>query len=419
MSKKQQDKNKDQNPADFDFESYRKSVIAGLIEGKGLTGEEGLLKPLIANFIEGALSAELEDHLTEEHAQGIKNKRNGQQSKEVRSEAGLTQIQYSRDRNGSFEPTTVKKRQYELGLGFDNQILELYAMSNSVSDIRQHLEKMYGAQMSESRISNVINTTWERVESWQTRPLPACYVVMFIDAVHLFVRRDGQVRKVALYVIYGISVAGKREIIALIPGQGAESATEWARCLQKLKNRGLEDVFYICSDGLAGLRPVIEEAFPQANIQRCMVHKIRNCFKLIDEKDSKLVLRQLKEVYNAVNEAQAKRQLEDFDQFWNGKYQVIVELWLKDWDDLMGCMNLSPALKKLTYTTNAIENLNREIRRVTKTKAAWVSDRALLIQLFLSLERKKSSWNKSVQAWNSITRELIQTHGNRFTQHII
>jgi transposase-like protein len=263
MSKKTK---KEETLSDFDFESYRQQVIAGLIQGKGLTGEDGLLKPLIANFLEGALGAELEDHIQGEKAQGLTNKRNGQLSKQVRSEAGPIDIHYSRDRNGSFEPLTVKKRQYELGLGFDNQILELYSMSNSISDIRLHLERMYGAQMSDSRISSVINSTWERVEAWRNSPLPALLVVMFIDAIYLDVRRDGQVSRIALYVVYGITVEGKREIIALIPGQGAESATEWARCLQQLKNRGLEDVLYICSDGLTGLREVIAETFPLANI---------------------------------------------------------------------------------------------------------------------------------------------------------
>ncbi len=415
MSKKTK---KEETLSDFDFESYRQQVIAGLIQGKGLTGEDGLLKPLIANFLEGALGAEREDHIQGEKAQGLTNKRNGQLSKQVRSEAGPIDIHYSRDRNGSFEPLTVKKRQYELDLGFDNQILELYSMSNSISDIRLHLERMYGAQMSDSRISSVINSTWERVEAWRNSPLPALLVVMFIDAIYLDVRRDGQVSRIALYVVYGITVEGKREIIALIPGQGAESATEWARCLQQLKNRGLEDVLYICSDGLTGLREVIAETFPLANIQRCVVHKIRNTFKLLDEKDSRQVLRQLKEVYNAVNEAEARRKLEDFQIFWKGKYDLVVNLWLKDWDDLMRCMQLSPTLKKLIYTTNAIENLNREIRRVTKAKGAWVSERALLIQLFLALERKKNSWNKSVRAWSAIHRELTLVHGDRFTKHI-
>lgn len=402
----------------FDFETYRQQVIQGLIQGKGLTGEEGLLKPLIANFIEGALAAEMDDHLAESKAQGIENKRNGQQSKQVRSESGEIEINYSRDRRGSFEPITVKKRQHELGLGFDNQILELYAMSNSVSDIRLHLDRMYGAEMSDSRISAVINQTWDRVEAWRNRTLPTLMVVLFIDAVHVDVRRDGQMKRIALYVMYGITAEGQRDILALLPGQGAESATEWARCLQQLKNRGLADILYVCCDGLAGLREVILEAFPLANIQRCMVHKIRNTFRLLDDKDSRQVLRQLKEVYHAVNEAEARRKLEDFQRFWNGKYDLVVDLWLKDWDDLMGCMNLSPAFKKLIYTTNAIENLNREIRRVTKSKAGWVSDRALLIQLFLSLDRKKSTWNKAVYGWNAIHRELVLTHGERFNQYI-
>lgn len=415
MTKKQK-----QTPdSNFDFEAYRQEVIRGLMEGKGLTGEDGLLKPLIANFLEGALSAELSDHLDEQKAQGLSNKRNGQQRKKVRTESGELEIGYSRDRNGSFEPITVKKRQYEIGSGFDNQILELYAMSNSVSDIRIHLQRMYGAEMSDSRISEVVNQTWDRVDAWRNSPLPALLVVLFIDAVHVDVRRDGQMKRVALYVMYGITIQGQRQVVALIPGQGAEGATEWARCLQQLKNRGLEDVLYVCSDGLAGLREVISEAFPLANIQRCMVHKIRNTFKLLDEKDSRQVLRQLKEVYQAVNEAEARRKLEDFQRYWNGKYDLVVDLWLKDWPDLMGCMQLSPTLKKLVYTTNAIENLNREIRRVTKTKAGWVSDRALLIQLFLALDRKKDSWNKSVLGWNAIQRELLQAHQDRFAKHFL
>lgn len=401
----------------FDFESYYQQVIEGLKDGKGLTGEEGLLKPLIVHFLEGALSAELADHLKDDGEDSLPNKRNGRQSKRVRTESGEVQINYSRDRQGTFDPITVKKRQHEVGLGFTDQILELYGMSNSLDDIASHLKRMYGAEMSQSRISSVVNQTWDRVEQWRNRPLPALLVVLFIDAVHVDVRREGQVRRIALYVMYGITHEGRREIIALIPGQGAEGATEWARCLQQLKNRGLEDVLYVCSDGLVGLRDVILHTFPLANIQRCVVHKIRNTFKLLDEKDSRQVLGQLKEIYHAVNEAEARRKLEDFQSFWKGKYDLVVQLWLKDWDDLMGCMNLSPALKKIIYTTNAIENLNREIRRVTKTKSAWVSDRALLIQLFLALERKKSSWNKFVYGWKAIHRELVQNHGERFTKH--
>lgn len=404
--------------SEFDFETYRQTVIQGLMQGKGLTGEEGLLKPLIANFIEGALAAELGDHLIQDKAEDIPNKRNGQQTKPIRTQSGEVRVKYSRDRNGTFEPITVKKRQHELGLGFDNQILELYAMSNSVSDIRTHLERMYGAQMSESRISNVINQSWDRVEAWRNAPLPSLLVVLFIDAVHIDVRRNGSMTRIALYVMYGINIEGERQIIALIPGQGAEGAVEWGRCLEQLKQRGLQDVLYICSDGLSGLREVISETFPMASIQRCVVHKIRNTFRLLDEKDSRQVLGQLKEVYHAVNEAEARRKLDDFGCFWKGKYDLVVDLWLKDWDDLMGCMNLSVALRKLIYTTNAIENLNREIRRVTKTKGGWVSDRALLIQLFLALDRKKSSWNKKVFGWKAIHRELAQTHGERFTKHI-
>jgi len=405
-------------PPDFDYQGFRDEVIVGLIEGKPLTGESGLLKPLIADFVQGALDAEMQDHLEEERSQGVSNRRNGKQQKQIRTDSGEVQITYDRDRNGSFQPITVKKREHQLGIGFDNQILELYAMSNSIADIRTHLERMYGVEMSESRISSVVNTTWDRVKAWQERPLPALYVVLFIDAVHVKVRRSEGVATVALYVVYGINVEGQREIVALYPGQGAEGASEWGRCLQELKNRGLSDVLIICSDGLAGLHEVLSEAFPLARIQRCVVHKIRNCFKLIDNQDSRAVLKQLKGIYHAINEAAGKTALEDFKQHWEGKYDVIAAMWERDWDQLMATMDLPLPLRKITYTTNAIENLNREIRRVTKTKGAWVSDKALLIQLFLALERNQKSWNKKVHQWASVRRELIITFGTRFSEHL-
>lgn len=405
---------------EFNYSKFEAEVVAGLSAGKGLLGADGLLKPLIARFVESALDAELSHHIEKEstHPQFKTNKRNGKRSKTIRTEAGEVEINYSRDRSGTFEPVTVGKRQYEMASGFDNQILELYAMSNSLSDIRLHLEKMYGARMSESRISSVINSTWDVVNAWHKRPLVPCYVILFVDAIHVSVCRNGHYSKVAVYVVYGVNVEGRREIVALYVGQGGESAIEWGRCLQDLKNRGIEDIFHICSDGLPGLKEVLEDAFPLSSIQRCVVHKMRNCMRLIDEKDSRQVVRQLKEVYTAINEAQARQRLQDFAQAWDGKYDCIVQLWEKDWNELMACMNLGVQLRKITYTTNAIENLNREIRRVTKTKGGWPSEKSLLIQLFLSLDRKKKSWNKKIRGWASIQRELIATHGERYQKYL-
>lgn len=188
--------------------------------------------------------------------------------------------------------------------------------------------------------------------------------------------------------------------------------------MQDIKNRGVEDIFHLCSDGLTGLKEVLSDAFPLSSIQRCVVHKMRNCMRLIDDKDCRLVVRQLREVYTAVNEVQARQRLEDFAVAWDGKYDCIVQLWEKDWTELMACMNLGVRLRKITYTTNAIENLNREIRRVTKTKGGWPSEKALLIQLYLSLERKSSSWTRKIQGWASIQRELVASHGERFTKHL-
>lgn len=417
---KEKKKREETEETKFDFGSYEKEVVAGLMQGKSLMGEGGLLKPLIAKFVESALEAELSHHLEEESKNDpdFANKRNGKRQKKIRTESGDSEISYTRDRAGTFEPVTVKKGSHEISTGFDDQILELYAMSNSIADIRLHLTKMYGAQMSEGRISGVINASWEVVDAWHKRPLPACYVVMFIDAVHVSVFRNGKYSKVAIYVIYGINIAGYREIIGFYVGQGGESATEWGRCLQDLKSRGLEDVFHICSDGLTGLKDIISEAFPMSSIQRCVVHKMRNCMRLIDEKDSREVVRQLKEVYTALNEAEAKQRLEDFGAKWEGKYNCIVQLWEKDWTELMACMSLGSELRKITYTTNAIENLNREIRRVTKTKGGWPSGKSLLIQLHLSLKRKEKSWNKKIMKWTTIRRELVESYGERFTKHL-
>ena len=418
MTTKKTDSKKKANE-DFDFERYQSEVVAGLMAGKGLTGEDGLLKPLIAKFVEAALDAEMTAHLSAEKSDPTAraNKRNGREKKQLRTQAGEMTINYSRDRTSTFEPITVGKRQHEMATGFDNQILELYAMSNSAADIRLHLDKMYGVSMSEARISQVVNSTWEVVDAWHKRPLSACYVVLFVDAVHISVCRNGHYQKVAVYVVYGVSIAGKREIVALYVGQGAESASEWGRCFQDLKSRGIEDVFHLCSDGLSGLHEVMQAAFPLSSIQRCVVHKMRNCMRLMDDKDQRAVVRQLKGVYTAVNEAQARQRLEDFARTWEGKYDCIVQLWEKDWNELMACMNLGVELRKITYTTNAIENLNREIRRVTKTKGGWTSERALLIQLHLSLERKASSWNKKIRGWAAIQRELIEAYGERFTKH--
>lgn len=423
MTKKETPKNSDihiEQDLGEELSKHYQDVVKGLMQGKGLFGKEGLLKPLIGKFVEAALEGELGHHLEKESKNvAVKpNKRNGKQQKKIRTESGEVEISYSRDRTGSFEPVTVKKRQHEMNTGFDEQILELYAMSNSLSDIRLHFEKMYGAQMSEARISAVINSTWEVVDAWHKRPLPACLVVMFCDAVHISVCRNGQYSKVAVYVMYGITTEGRREIIALYVGQGGESASEWGRCFADLKSRGLLDVLHICSDGLPGLKEVIAAAFPLSNIHRCIVHKVRNSMRLVDDKDTRQVARQLKGVYTAINENQARQRLDEFKEKWEGKYDCIAHLWEKDWTELMASMNLGVELRKITYTTNAIENLNREIRRVTKTKGGWTTDKALLIQLHLSLKRKAKSWNKKVQGWAAIQRELVQAHGERFTKHL-
>ena len=403
---------------DFDFESFQDSAIAGLQSGQPLFGEQGLLKNLVKHLVEAALEGEMDAHLAEQNAADIANKRNGRgRDKTLRTDLGEIKIQTSRERRGDFDPQTVGKRQHEIGAGFQDQILELYAMGNSLEDIQLHLHKMYGTRLSTGAISAVTDRVWQEIEQWQQRPLCSLYVLLYLDAIHYKVREEGQVVTKAIYTIYGVDTDGQRDILALHIGAN-EGAHQWSLHLEALKRRGVEDVLFIAVDGLTGFGEAIGRVYPQATVQRCIVHMIRTSLIGVADKDRKAVVKDLKPIYQASDEKAALAALEVFELKWGRRYSHICAKWRDSWLELTAFLDFGPEIRRMIYTTNAVENVHRQMRKVTKTKGAWCTENALIKQLYMSLQRNSKSWNRKVFKWSIIQQELILLYGDRYLQHV-
>ncbi len=357
-----------------------------------LAGPEGLLSGLIKHGVEAALAAELDDHLVRDRQAGIANKRNGRTRKPVRTDFGPLQIEGHRDRNGTFAPQTVGKRQYDLAPHMTQQILALYARGNSERDIADQLEELLGNKLSPAAISAVVQRVWPQVSEWQARPLKAFYTVIYADAIHYKLRREGRTDTVAVYTIYGIDADGQRDLLLIELGDGAEGASQWGVCLERLRSRGVEDVLVVCADGLTGFDEVVAHHFAQAIFQRCLVHIIRNCVRGVDYKDRRELCADLALVYRATSRSLAAEQLEVARQRWGRKYAHVFRLWDREWDAIMGFKDFGPELQRIIYTTNPVENVHRLERKVTKTKGSWPSGQALLIQLYLGLQAHRKSW---------------------------
>ena len=411
-------KEKDKKEEVFDFKSFEDSAIAGLQTGQPLFGEGGVLKGLVKHLVEASLEGELDAHLADQKTTEISNKRNGRgRSKKLRTGFGDVEIETSRDRRGDFDPQTVGKWQREVGAGFQDQILELYAMGNSVEDIRMHLAKMFGAQLSTGAISAVTERVWGEIKAWQERPLLSLYVLIYLDAIHYKVREEGQVITKAIYTIYGVDAHGQRDILALHIGTN-EGANQWSLYLEELKRRGVEDVLFFAVDGLTGFGEAINRVYPKATVQRCIVHMIRTSLIGVQDKDRRAVVRDLKTIYQASDEKAALEALEAFEVQWGKRYKHIANKWRESWLELTAFLDFGPEIRRMIYTTNAVENVHRQMRKVTKTKGAWCTENALMKQLYLSLQRKRKSWNRNVFKWSTIQQELIELYGERYLGHV-
>jgi len=402
------------------FSDFEQDIIQGLLSGKPLAGKDGVLADLIGFVAEKVMDAELGDHLRQEvesldeaRQERNKNKRNGKAPKTLTTEFGPTTISPSRDRNGTFESTLVPKWQRGLSHNLDQQILSLYARGSSYQDISDHLHELFGHKLSKASISSIVDEVWPRVLEFQQRPLESFYVAIFMDAIHFKVRLEGQSANVAVYLFYGVDKLGNRDILTLHVSNGAEGASTWSVLTEELKERGVEDVLVFVSDGLSGTREVLEHHFPKSDQQRCIVHKIRNSMLGIPYKDRKAVAKGLRTIYTAIDEPAALLALEDFEAAWP-KYPHVGRTWRKDWSELMSFMKYGPDLRRLIYTTNALENVNRQLRRATKSKGSWTNNRSLTIQLFLVIDATRKSWGKQVFKFAAVQRELIEAHGQRY-----
>ncbi len=398
-------------------EEYRKQIEDGLKEGRDLIGQDGIFTELLQSLVNAALEGEMDQHLSEERSRGLRNRRNGRGEKRVRTEGGSFKVHPPRDRNGTFDPITVKKRKSTLNTGLDKNIIALYGKGNSVDDIRHLLKEIYGVECSTSTISAITERVWPEIIEWQQRPLNPCYAILYLDGMHFRVKVDGVFIDRCVYSVYAIDTDGNRDVLGIYLSDN-ESSGEWGMVLEDLKRRGVEDIMIVTIDGLSGFKQAIEHVFPQAIVQRCIVHKIRNSVRFISDKEKKKICADLRKVYTSANKSQAESALSAFRIKWGKHGERIAKLWEKDWEGLMSFMAFGENIRRMIYTTNPVESLHRVIRKVTKSKGAWISEKALTKQLYLTLISNKKSWKRKTFGFKSIQLELIAKFGERYEKWI-
>jgi len=374
-----------------------------------LLGEHGLLKELTKRLAERALEAEMGAHLGySPHAsegRGSGNSRNGRTVKTVQSESGQFEIEVPRDRDGSFEPQLVAKRQRRLA-GFDEKIIALYARGQSTREIQGQLEELYGVEVSPALISQVTEAVREELEAWQQRPLASLYPIIYFDALVVKSREHGPVKNKAVYLALGINLEGEKELLGLWIADN-EGAAFWHGVFTELKGRGVEDCFIACVDGLKGLPEAIESVFPYTQVQLCLVHKVRSSLRYVPWKERKTVAKELRAVYGAATLAEAEQALERFAERWDKKYPAISPAWRADWQCLTVFFDYPPEIRRMIYTTNAIESLNYSLRRVLKTRGAFPNDEAVAKVLYLALRNVAKKWTRPIQNWRQALNQFV------------
>ena len=396
----------------FDFEKFTRQAAEDLKSGKPMVGRDGVFTPLLKRIIEASLEGELDAHLEQTRRQE-KNRRNGGKRKNVQSPLGGFEIFSPRDRNASFEPQIVEKRQHKITSDIDTQILALYGRGMSYSDIQSHLKEMYGIDVSDGTLSAITDRIIPEIKEWQNRPLESVYPVIWLDAMHFKVRDTGVVKTKAIYSILGVTREGEKEVIGIYFGEN-ESSTFWRGVLHELKLRGVEDIFVACIDNLKGFGDAIEDIYPATDVQLCLVHQMRNSMKYITDKDLKPMVKDLKKIYTALNADMAKHYLDEAEKTWGGKYKIIFKSWHNNWERLTNFFKYPPALRRVIYTTNPIESYHRMVRKVTKTKGAFNSESAILKQIYLAAMNAQTKWTGTIFGWSSIRCDLNDYFGIRF-----
>lgn len=397
--------------SDLGDEMYER-LKSHLYSKKPVLGEDSPFSELLQGMVNMMLEGELEDHLESDKAMGNGNKRNGKTHKRVLTQHGAIDVSTPRDRTGTFEPELIAKRERQLHSGLDDQILALYAQGNSVEDVKRLLMEIYGIEMSAGKISQITNQVLPQIQAWRSRELQRFYPVIYMDAIHFKVRQDGRYKSCAFYTVYSIDWEGKRDLLGLYTTP-SEGASQWAIVLQDLKDRGVQDILVVCTDDLQGFSEAIESIYPAAIVQKCIVHQVRSSLKYVDEKDKKEVSKGLRTIYTSKTEQAAQDALEVFAQKWSSKYGYVVQQWRSKWGELMAFMDMPIQMRRMIYTTNPVEAVHRVMRKLVKSKAAWVSEQALTKQLYLSLMQNKKSWKRKAHNWTSIQRELMKLYPER------
>jgi len=396
------------------------SLLADYKKPEDLIGENGLLKQLTKLLVEKALDAELTEHLGHERHETVGNPggntRNGKSRKTLKGEFGELPIEVPRDRNGTFEPQLIPKHQTRWA-GFDDKIISLYARGMTVREIQSHLQEMYGTEVSPSLISSVTDAVSDEVKAWQARPLDPVYPIVYLDCIHVKVR-EGAVRVKAVYLAIGITMNGEKEVLGLWLAQ-TEGAKFWLKVFNELKNRGLDDILIAVVDGLRGFPEAIEAVYPQAQIQTCIVHLIRNSTTLAAWKDRKELAAALKPVYQAANADLAAAALEEFAAGpWGKKFPTVAAMWRRQWQQVIPFFAYPPEVRTIIYTTNAIESLHMRLRKIVKNRGHFPSDEAASKLLFLALRNIEKDWKMPQRTWKLAANQFAIMFGERFTNAI-
>jgi transposase-like protein len=380
-------------------------------------GREGIFARLFAKTLEEMLEAELTAHLGyEKHASEGRNSghsRNGKRSKKLRTQTGDVDIQVPRDRNSEYQSPLLE--QHAASNTLEEKIINLYSKGISTRDIQDTMQDLYGIDVSAATISTITDKVWSLVEEWQNRPLERSYPIIYLDGVYVKLRQDGKVENCAVYVVLGIDLEGHRDILGQWLSEGTEGANFWLSVLSDLQARGVEDVFIACVDGLKGFKEAIQSVFPQSAVQRCLVHQIRNSLKYVTWEDRKAVAKDLKKIYRAPTREEAETHLLQLSEIWGEKYAMAVRSWENNWEDLATMFDYPAEIRRLIYTTNAIEGYNRQLRKVTKNKAAFPSAKAVRKLLFLANRNITAKWTMPVQKWAKILNQLAIRFEGRFT----
>ena len=396
---------------DEEYEAMKKLALKQFRSGQPLLGKGGAFAPLLKEFLESALQAELEEHLEEDQKEPG-NRRNGKSTKTIKSSSGEFELDTPRDRQSNFEPDIVKKRETILAESLEGKILGLYGLGMSLRDIAGHIKEMYDMDISATTLSAITDKVIPQIKEWQNRAISSIYPIVWMDAMHYKVKVEGKIQSKALYNILAINTSGQKELLGMYLSE-SEGANFWLSVLTNLQGRGLQDILIACTDNLKGFSEAIASIFPKAEIQTCVIHQIRNSIKYIASKDQKPFMKDLKLVYKAIDKQTAEDELINLESKWGKKYPVVLDSWNRNWEKLSTYFSYSESIRKMIYTTNAVEGFHRQIRKVTKTKGAFTSDTALLKLVYLATLNIEKKWTQPLQNWALTASQLFIRFGER------